>query len=99
MEIKLPRARQIGAITYPLYLLHQTIGYVILKHFANEQNKLLMIPATMLIMIAFAYLLHRIVEVKMRGFWRKLFDVVIARPIQFLEEQLLRLKAKLRIAV
>jgi hypothetical protein len=58
-----------------------------------------MIPATMLIMIAFAYLLHRIVEVKMRGFWRKLFDVVIARPIQFLEEQLLRLKAKLRIAV
>lgn len=98
-EIKLPRARQIGAITYPLYLLHQTIGYVVLKHFANEQNKLLMIPVTMLAMIALAYLLHRIVEVKMRGLWRRIFDVVIATPIQFMEEQLLRLKAKLRIAV
>lgn len=75
-----------GILTYPLYLLHQNIGYIIFNNFGNLINKWLLLILVILIMIISAYLI----------------SVYIERPLgQYLRTQLksnhflLKLKAKL----
>ncbi|GAB1689138.1 acyltransferase family protein [Krasilnikovia sp. M28-CT-15] len=53
-----------GALTYPYYLLHQRIGYVIIRH-AYEATHLpvgLLVAATMALMLIPAWLVYRLVE-------------------------------------
>lgn len=48
----------IGAISYPLYLLHQNIGYIIFNHLYPSVNEHVLLWATVLAMIAAAYVVH-----------------------------------------
>jgi peptidoglycan/LPS O-acetylase OafA/YrhL len=53
-----------GALTYPFYLLHQRIGYTLIRH-AYQRTHLpagLLITGTILLVLALAWLVHRIVE-------------------------------------
>jgi peptidoglycan/LPS O-acetylase OafA/YrhL len=59
--LNLPWLATLGALTYPLYLLHQRIGYVIFQHFADA-NRFVVLSATIALMLALAYLVHRLVE-------------------------------------
>lgn len=91
-SIELPGAKLLGAITYPLYLIHQTIGYLIIRHFATEQNKLAVILATTAGMIAFAYVIHVCVERRYALHWRAFFARVIGAPVRKLESQIEKLR-------
>lgn len=51
-----------GALTYPLYLLHENIGYVLFNRAGSLANKYLLLGGTILTMIGLAYLLHVLVE-------------------------------------
>jgi peptidoglycan/LPS O-acetylase OafA/YrhL len=51
-----------GGLTYPLYLLHQQIGYVALNRFAESGSPLMLIAITTIGMIAFSYLVWRYFE-------------------------------------
>ncbi|MNX46716.1 Acyltransferase family protein [compost metagenome] len=52
----------IGALTYPLYLLHQFIGYIIFNHFYATTNIHILFFGTTLLMILMAYAINKLVE-------------------------------------
>jgi len=49
----------VGLITYPLYLLHQDLGYVLLRWAAPVVNHYVLVCAAMAAMIALAWLVNR----------------------------------------
>ncbi|WP_413110299.1 acyltransferase family protein [Thaumasiovibrio sp. DFM-14] len=53
---------RLGVLTYPLYLLHQEIGYVIMNRFALQIGKLELVTITTVIAIVMAWFLHYGIE-------------------------------------
>jgi peptidoglycan/LPS O-acetylase OafA/YrhL len=65
----------LGALTYPLYLVHQAIGYVIFNHLYPGSNPHLLLWGTVALMMAIAYLVNVQVEKRYAGaFKRQLND-------------------------
>ncbi len=52
----------LGAITYPLYLVHQAIGFTVISRLDRHFNAYLLLVALILGMIALAWTIYRIVE-------------------------------------
>jgi peptidoglycan/LPS O-acetylase OafA/YrhL len=56
----------IGVLTYPLYLIHQNVGYIIFNYVVNHAsaslNRYVLVGATIAVMFALAYLIHALVE-------------------------------------
>lgn len=52
----------LGILTYPLYLLHQYIGYIIFNNFMDYVNKYVLLFATIAFMLALSYALNRWIE-------------------------------------
>ncbi len=72
-KIKLPKAALLGALTYPIYLIHAHVGYALIDNLANESNKIVIYLVVITLIILISYLIHFIVEKKMECFWNKLF--------------------------
>jgi peptidoglycan/LPS O-acetylase OafA/YrhL len=70
----------IGGLTYPLYLLHQHIGYMLLNAFAGRASPALLIAAVMLTMLLGAWLVWRVVERPAQR-WLK---AILTRALQYL---------------
>jgi peptidoglycan/LPS O-acetylase OafA/YrhL len=51
-----------GAVTYPLYLLHEEIGWTVFHHFVHRANPLALVIGTAAAMVVIAWLVHRLVE-------------------------------------
>jgi peptidoglycan/LPS O-acetylase OafA/YrhL len=52
-----------GALTYPLYLIHQNAGYILLNKFAGGgQPPILLLIEVIVFMMLIAYLVHRVME-------------------------------------
>lgn len=60
-----------GMLTYPLYLLHQNIGYIIFTYFKNSINKYILLGITLILMFFFAYLISHKIEKKMGSLLKK----------------------------
>ena len=52
----------LGALTYPLYLLHAHIGFIIFERLGPHLNAAVLATATMLLMVAAAAALHYLIE-------------------------------------
>jgi peptidoglycan/LPS O-acetylase OafA/YrhL len=52
----------LGALTYPLYLVHQDIGFVIFHRAGALANKYAVLSGLLLLMVTTAYLIHTLVE-------------------------------------
>ena len=52
----------LGAVTYPLYLIHQDIGYAVLNRLDRRVDAHILLITLILAMIALAWLIHQIVE-------------------------------------
>lgn len=52
----------LGALTYPLYLIHQNVGYMIYDAIYKEFNPQVLFWSLVLSMIMFAYLIHVFIE-------------------------------------
>jgi peptidoglycan/LPS O-acetylase OafA/YrhL len=87
-RIEIPRARLLGSMTYPLYLIHAHIGYMLMSHLANNQNKFWVVPLILLLVLTLAYVLHVLVENKLHHFWRRLFQHAIGGPVRWLQAKL-----------
>ena len=61
----------LGALTYPLYLVHHSIGYTILKLFGNRINKYLLLTGLIFGALLLAYGIYTIIEKR----YAKLFAV------------------------
>ena len=52
----------LGALTYPLYLLHSDIGFIIFNRLAPVANKYVLLGGTLALMLAAAYVIHVCIE-------------------------------------
>ena len=52
----------LGALTYPLYLIHSDIGYIIFHRLGHLSNKYVVVGSTLLCMLGVAFLIHELVE-------------------------------------
>lgn len=62
----------LGALTYPLYLLHSDIAFIVFHRLAGSVNKYVLVGTAIAAMLAGAYLIHRFVEKrfsKLLGLW------------------------------
>lgn len=53
---------RLGALTYPLYLLHNNVGFVVFYHFSQSVNKYLLLGGLVAVMLGAAYAIHVFVE-------------------------------------
>lgn len=73
-SLKLPGSRLAGGLTYPVYLIHAHFGYMVLNHFATEQNKVLVYLLCLACVLSTAYLIHIFAEKKPAAYWENLFS-------------------------
>jgi peptidoglycan/LPS O-acetylase OafA/YrhL len=52
----------LGALTYPLYLLHSDIGFIIFHRLQHAANKYVLVGGTFVLMLVAAYLVHVFIE-------------------------------------
>jgi peptidoglycan/LPS O-acetylase OafA/YrhL len=62
----------LGALTYPLYLIHQNIGYMAFNLMHPTLPAFILIPVVIIVCMAISYLVNRYVE---RRYAKKLFGV------------------------
>ena len=84
-RIALPMSRTLGALTYPIYLIHAHIGFMVLNRYADASNQLWMYAAIISGVLIVSYGIHRLIEQAMAPYWTRLFDVVFGVPIRWLE--------------
>ena len=59
---------KLGVLTYPLYLIHQNIGFMMFQEFGDSVNRYVLLAALVLIMLLASWLIHRLVEQPL-GLW------------------------------
>ncbi len=62
------RCTMLGGLTYPLYLLHASIGFVLFHHFHETANRWLMLTCIFALMLLLSYAVFRFVEPPGRKF-------------------------------
>jgi len=62
---------KIGMLTYPLYLIHQHIGFIIFNQLHDYINKYVLVSAVTLLMLGIAYILSDWVEPRMMRFFKR----------------------------
>ncbi|MGB3143269.1 MAG: acyltransferase [Maribacter sp.] len=66
-----PYFLSLGIMTYPLYLLHQRIGYIIFNNFMDHVNKYVILTGTILLMISLSYIIVKWVAGPLSNFLDK----------------------------
>lgn len=75
--LKLPCSRLAGNLTYPIYLIHMHVGYIVLNRFANNDNKYLVISAVFVLVVLIAVFINRVLEEKFHFLWKLIFERTI----------------------
>lgn len=78
-RVNLPLSETLGILTYPVYLIHCHAGYIIINHFATEDNKVWVYGLTFAFIVLVSWLMHKVIEQRMAGFWRRLFNATVGR--------------------
>ena len=73
-ELVLPLAATLGALTYPLYLVHAHIGYMLLSRFGSNEYRVPAYGLTIAFVFAVAWAIHELVEVRFARAWKSLFE-------------------------
>jgi len=68
-----------GALSYPIYLLHHTIGFVVLQRLGGKVDKSLLLAGLLGALLLAAYLLHTLVERRYSGVFRQQLRAWLAR--------------------
>ncbi|MGC9667542.1 acyltransferase family protein [Planosporangium sp. 12N6] len=68
-----------GATTYPLYLLHEYIGWTVVRGLADRFPPLLVVSVTVVAMVLLAWLVHRWVERPVARLLRRWLSASVAR--------------------
>ena len=84
-SLRLPFSEIAGALTYPIYLIHAHFGYMLISKFATEENKVLMYVMTFSLVLAIAFFIHKVIEVRFAHVWKNLFISTVGRFVDFLQ--------------
>ena len=91
---KIPLSEVLGKITYPLYLIHAHIGYMLLNMYASDDNKYYLIPLLLLVMIIVSYKIHKLIEVRMHKYWKIFFFHLVYVPLNYTHNYYTKLISK-----
>jgi peptidoglycan/LPS O-acetylase OafA/YrhL len=76
-NIKITRNQKLyitmGTLTYPLYLIHEVLGTVIIYHLINYLNKTIVLVLTVLLIIGITYLFNVFIEMPIMSYLKKYF--------------------------
>ena len=61
--INSPKLLKLGVLTYPLYLIHQNIGYIAFNSFVDTMNKYVLLGIVLVVVLIVSYLINTYVEV------------------------------------
>lgn len=89
--LRLPFARFGGALTYPLYLVHAHVGYMLLSHLATPEHVVVATLATAALVLAVACFIHLAIERRLRPLWKALFTNTLGRLLDHASTRLTRL--------
>ncbi|MGS0525311.1 acyltransferase family protein [Zobellia nedashkovskayae] len=78
-SINSTKLTKLGMLTYPLYLIHQNIGFIIFNNLVNYMNKYVLLISTIILMIFLSYILSNFYE---------------SRISNYLKSQLIKLNTK-----
>lgn len=92
--LAIPGSRLAGALTYPVYLLHAHVGYMLLTRFGTDANRLVAYPATIALVLLLAYAIHVFGERRYAQQWHALFTALLEQPLGWLQQRLQRLGRK-----
>lgn len=88
--LALPWSRTLGALTYPIYLVHAHFGYMVINKFATEENQFLVYAATIFVVFMVAFFINKVIEKKFSAFWLSTFDTILGRPVKAVSRFLVR---------
>ena len=77
----------LGILTYPLYLVHQFIGYMIFNTFGNVVDINLLVPSVIAVMLLLAYFIHVHVELKFASVLQRFTTRLLKIKIEILPVQ------------
>jgi peptidoglycan/LPS O-acetylase OafA/YrhL len=77
--INSPALLKVGILTYPLYLIHQNIGFILFNNLGHTINKYVLLTATIVFMVAFSYFITRFVEAPLAHFLKNKLSVLFTR--------------------
>jgi peptidoglycan/LPS O-acetylase OafA/YrhL len=80
---KLPYSNTLGALTYPVYLIHAHFGYMFISHFVMEENQYSIYALTFFIVMFVEFFMNRFIEVGLASFWKNHF--ILFYPVLFLK--------------
>lgn len=89
--LSIPFSSSLGALSYPVYLVHAHFGYMFISRFANDDNKWLIYICTLSIVILVAFLIHEFVEKKLSKVWKKFFGLWVESSIAFVRMKIFSL--------
>lgn len=78
-KINSPKLIKLGLLTYPLYLIHQNIGFIILNHFGDHVNKYLLVFTTILLMLTISFVLSKFYEPIVSGIFKTQLKKLISK--------------------
>jgi peptidoglycan/LPS O-acetylase OafA/YrhL len=80
-DLKLYGSTLLGALSYPIYLVHAHFGYMLISEFGTEKNKYVVYIITVSLVIIVSYFMHILVEKKCSHVWKLLFQKTIGNLI------------------
>tara|TARA_B110000211_G_C14093037_1_gene560509 strand:- start:7493 stop:8608 length:1116 start_codon:yes stop_codon:yes gene_type:complete len=81
-HLKLPYSQSIGALTYPLYLIHLHVGYLIINEFSGSTNFGTVVSFTLGFVLFVSLFMNKIVENYFSNIWKKLFNSTLGYSIE-----------------
>ena len=78
--INSPKLIKFGLLTYPLYLLHQNIGFVIFNQLGTESNKYLILFLTIIFILFLSYVISEIYEPRISNYLKAKLKLLTTRP-------------------
>lgn len=71
----------LGGLTYPLYLLHQTIGYIVFNHSTSRDHAVLLVALTSIAMIGLSWVFYELLDKPLHAVSRKVLERLSAAAL------------------
>lgn len=75
-RINSSKLTKLGMLTYPLYLIHQNIGFIIFNNLENSVNKYLLVISTIILMLFISFILSDVYELKVSSYLKSKLNLL-----------------------
>lgn len=76
-NVSLPFSKDLGGMTYPIYLIHAHFGYMFLNKFATNSNYYFIYLVLLLIVFVLSWVIWNLIEVRQSDFWHRFFSKAV----------------------